>query len=387
MKISKNELRKMIFETVLREQEEPTPSGALLDIYRKYDDAKKNKKTTENLVQAMATLLKNKDKKSQFLPGETEKRYQDFITNKVPELKALLEPDDAKDTAAAKKNPAKPPNPKIKQVQNLLNSFLGDSDEQLKVNGYWNPKVMDLAMEKVMSKLNVNEPKRSWVKMAPGLSAAPTLQGLIDFLIKKEKEIGNAQVTVTDDRTEDSTSTSDTSDNETNAEPDASNTIDDTNAARFKEAKALAVKGSVGAEDMRRIHSRIYKIWETGLFNKVKSKPDDKNNDLRNALTKVFNDEKQSNTFLRYFGTAGTTEQAGANAKIRFPAARGPMSKRNKTTAVESLSVLVDDVKRMLEGSEPEYTIGGVDKYVNESKVIYGKSHATLLRERYWGRY
>ena len=24
---------------------------------------------------------------------------------------------------------------------------------------------------------------------------------------------------------------------------------------------------------------------------------------------------------------------------------------------------------------------------LNESKVIYGKSHATLLRERYWGRY
>ena len=138
---------------------------------------------------------------------------------------------------------------------------------------------------------------------------------------------------------------------------------------------------------MRRIHSRIYKIWETGLFDRVQSKTESGNNDdndLHKALTAVFNNEKfESFKFLGYFGLAG-----GAPAyKIRFPVARQRMGKRDKTTAIESLSVLVDDVKRMLEGSEPEYTIGGVDKYVAESKVIYGKSHATLLRERYWGRY
>jgi hypothetical protein len=175
--------------------------------------------------------------------------------------------------------------------------------------------------------------------------------------------------------------------NETYAESDVSNTIDDENATRFKEAKALADKSSVGAEDMRRIHSRIYKIWETGLFDRVQSKTEngnDDDNDLHKALTAVFNNEKfESFKFLRYFGLAN-----GAPAhKIRFPVARQRMGKRDKTTAIESLSVLVDDVKRMLEGSEPEYTIGGVDKYVAESKVIYGKSHATLLRERYWGRY
>jgi hypothetical protein len=248
---------------------------------------------------------------------------------------------------------------------------------------------MDPAMEKVMKAFGVKDPDRAWVKMAPELSAAPTLQGLIGYLIEKDQEAGNAQVTVTDDRTEGSTSTSDTSDNVSNAESDASNTIDNANAARFKAAKALADKGSVGSEDMRRIHSRIYEIWKTGLFDRVKSKPDDKNNDLRNALTKVFNDETQSNTFLRYFGTAGTTEQAGANAKIRFPVARGPMTKNIKGAKpeTESFSVLVNDVKRMLEGLNPEYKIGGNGEYVAESKVIYGKSHATLLRERYWGRY
>ena len=53
----------------------------------------------------------------------------------------------------------------------------------------------------------------------------------------------------------------------------------------------------------------------------------------------------------------------------------------------ESFSVLVDDVKKMLEGEDPEYKIGGSGEFVDESQQRFGKSHATLIRERYWGRY
>jgi len=350
MKISKNELRKMIFETVLREQ---------------------------------ANSNKRKEKK------EERKAAKKAASAPAPAASAPAPAAPAPAPAApaaASKKPSKPPSDKIKQVQRLLNSFLAEGDTQLQVNGFWNSREMDPAMEKVMTVFGVKNPQDSWVKMAPILKVAPTLQGLIEYL--KEKETGNAQVTVSDDTPEESSlEASDSSDESSSDESDASNEIDPTNAAKFKSAKALADKTTVGAEDMRRIHSRIYEIWKTGLFDKIKSRNANEagDNDLRKALTTVFGGKNESIKFLRYFGTAG----AAPAEKISFLLAKGPMTKNMKDAKpeTESFSVLVNDVKRMLEGLNPEYKIGGNGEYVNESKVTYGKSHGTLIRERYWGRY
>lgn len=367
MKISKNELRKMIFETVLREQEG------------------KKRKRGRKLRDKINTSLTGRDTSS---PGDAKidvaaaAAADDFRS-------ANFETRAAPPAGGAK--PSKAPNPKIKQVQNLLNSFLDENDNQLTVNGYWNPKVMDIAMEKVMSVFGVSNPKRSWTMMASELGFAPTLQGLIGYLIKKDNDRVNK---IEDKEKQKSFDSSSLTPQKDDAKPEenglkypSSGGIKSSTPDEIKENTALLIGLFGGFPAAGAPKKDPNKSWD--------SYTDDEVVTMRN---KIF----QLKPSLRGKGKKELAIEFLKN-NINYSEVKNRPGDDIKKSHWKSLLDKIESVDKPFDLDGVDYTYpDGLQASIklalknanlkdldasNESKDTYGKSHGTLIRERYWGRY
>ena len=367
MKISKNELRKMIFETVLREQEA------------------KKKKPGRKFRDKINTFLTGRDTSSpadSTLGVSTTAAAADTKSSK-PDPKA------APDASGAK--PSKAPNPRIEQVQKLLNSFLDDKDTKLAVNGYWNPNEMDPVMKKVMSVFGVTEPERSWKKMASGLGFAPTLQGLIGYLIKKDNDRVNK---IEDKEKQKSFDSSSLTPQKDDAKPEenglkypSSGGIKSSTPDEIKENTALLIGLFGGFPAAGAPKKDPNKSWD--------SYTDDEVVTMRN---KIF----QLKPSLRGKGKKELAIEFLKN-NINYSEVKDRPGDDIRKSHWKSLLDKIESVDKPfdLDGVDYAYPDGlqasiklalknanlkNLDAS-NESKDTYGKSHGTLIRERYWGRY
>jgi len=356
MKISRNELRQMIFETLLREQKSsPRRRG------RRNSPRRNRENNSKGSAQPAAPAPPS-----------------------APPPPSAAAPAPPPPSAPAKK---KVPNQKIKTVQELLNFFLPDDQQIKKIDGYWTPKIIDPAMKTVMTSFNVPEPGRAWTKMAPGLGVSPTIQGLIDYLTKKAKESEEAET----------------------AEGQAA--LDSIYAAAEK-AQAIPPKDNTATDsgdqnkrsenDMKDEVILKMAAFEIDLTGTIQDNRDFYKNNNWSSLLDFLKTRKNINQTLSKEALAKMILDRDTDV----PGNIVSQFKRNKNYAGLLRHMNDKQIGFDLQGSDSDFPQGfkqnlrdaiaralGLDpaKYssipVNESRITYGKSHATLLRERYWGRY
>ena len=366
MKISKNELRKMIFETVLREK------------------ADTKKKRGRKIIDKINTLFTGRDTSS---PADFPKNN----SNTAAEYDTKSNANTRAEAPTAAARPSKAPNPRIEQVQKLLNSFLDVEDTKLAVNGYWNPNEMDPVMKKVMSVFGVSEPERSWTKMAPGLSAAPTLQGLIGYLIKKDDDRVNKIEVKEKQKSFDSASLTSQKDDakpeENGLKYPSSGGIKSSTPDEIKQNTALLIGlfGSFPAAGAPKKDPN--KSWDSYANDEVET--------MRNKIFQLkpsLKDKDKKELAIEFLKN-----------NINYSEVKDRPGDDIKKSRWKSLLDKIENVDKPFDLDGVDYTYpDGLQASIklalknanlknldtsNESKDTYGKSHGTLIRERYWGRY
>ena len=161
MKISKNELRKMILETVLREKKD------------------KKRKIGKKLRDAINTFLTGRETSS---PGDL--RGSTSSTPPLPSATTASGAPAATTSAAADTNKSKKPNQIVKEIQQLINIYYGkdgiNSNKKIREDGFWG-KETDSGLKDVFEYFEIPNPGRSWKEISSYL---------------KEKSLGNYPPTI-----------------------------------------------------------------------------------------------------------------------------------------------------------------------------------------------
>lgn len=207
MKISRNELRRMILETILSgerndllidkqlvEQTKIAPRSEQLNaVYKAY------KGSPNNNIDSLVELLKQ-DKSENKKDFFVDKTAYDAFMKKVPGLEdALKKAEDTKKTSDAKEAPKTPAKTntaekkkKIEDIQRAINGLIDETrlkTNKVSENGNWSDRI-DVALKAIFEHFMIENPGREWTVLAKELNEKPTLSGLLGYLAKLKLRSG-----------------------------------------------------------------------------------------------------------------------------------------------------------------------------------------------------